>query len=146
MTTLVYRDGILAADSRGTCCGWIANDDTQKVFKRDGMLFGICGDPGLGLLMVNWLLRSPLSVNKDPPDLDEESRVVMVIAGSVRVYEGKNAAHYICDGSPGHYYAWGSGMPTALAALHMGASAEQAVQIAMRVDPNTGGEVRSVSL
>lgn len=44
------------------------------------------------------------------------------------------------------FYAIGSGAKVALGAMHHGASAQEAVEIAKLVDPYTGGEVKTMEL
>lgn len=46
----------------------------------------------------------------------------------------------------GPFMAIGSGAQGAMVALHLGLSPREAVRIASRVDPNSGGRVRSLSL
>jgi ATP-dependent protease HslVU (ClpYQ) peptidase subunit len=44
------------------------------------------------------------------------------------------------------FWAIGSGEQAAMVAMHMGATAKEAVEMAKRVDPYTGGRVREFSL
>ena len=45
MTTIAYKDGVLAGDQRLTSKGFIWHDKERKVFRlRDGSLFGASGD------------------------------------------------------------------------------------------------------
>lgn len=58
------------------------------------------------------------------------------------LYEASGVRYPIKD----QFYAVGSGAPYALGAMAMGASPEEAVAIAARFDPNTGGEVEVLKL
>lgn len=143
MTTIAYRAGVLAADSRVTNAGWVASDAAVKVRQlSDKSLVAICGYVAEGEALASWLEAADGS---DKPSLDEETgRVVHVRTdGSAWLYEG-NSKPYALPDAP--FHAWGTGMPSALAAMHMGASAEEAVRIACLVDTHSGGEVRSVRL
>jgi ATP-dependent protease HslVU (ClpYQ) peptidase subunit len=45
MTTIAYRDGILAADGRTTYGDTIFTDNSRKIHRlSDGALFALCGD------------------------------------------------------------------------------------------------------
>jgi len=102
VTTIVYRSGVLAADSLATRGQWKLPGVTAKLFRmKDGGMAGVTGD----------------------------------YAPAVRYAGGA----YTEDVST--FCAWGSGMPCALAALHMGASAAKAVSVAAVVDTSTGGNV-----
>ncbi len=142
MTTLVYRDGVLAADSRCTNGGYVVPEPATKVRKlADGSLVGFCGILSECQELAEWI-TDPID---DRPHLDDDSgRLVHVKTdGSVWLYECK-AKPFRLDPTP--FYAWGSGFPAALGALHMGADAEEAVRIASLVDTSSGGPVRSVRL
>lgn len=76
------------------------------------------------------------------PDMGDGSSGVLIEAdGRVREFEG--TGELFVDAP---FYAWGSGMPPALAALHMGATAERAVEIAILIDPNSGGATQTLRL
>jgi hypothetical protein len=56
MTTIVYRRGVLAADTRATRNGTIMPERSRKVYRlRDGRLFAFCGDVGLGTRLFEHL-------------------------------------------------------------------------------------------
>lgn len=137
MTTLVYRDGVLAADSRGTRNGMICPGAVSKVYIVDGRLVGFVGDSAFGQRFVR-----DLREGREPADLEGEAIAVVVDSdGTVRVHQ--NATWYVEEGP---FAAWGTGLAAALGALHMGATADQAVEAACEVDPNSGGPVQIVSL
>jgi hypothetical protein len=138
MTTIVYRDGVLAADRRMLRHGWLSGGTAQKVFRRDdGTLLGICGDFAAGMALVEWMLSGQKG---DQPKPDDTTLLVVEPSGRVMIYEG-GGAHPV--GEP-PFWAIGSGFPAALGALHMGATAVQAVEIASKIEPNTGDGVVSV--
>lgn len=133
MTTIAYRDGVVAADGRSTRGGLILPGSCTKLFRLDdGSIVAMVGDVALGYAYRDWL-NTP--GDREKPDLGD-SKIVRFRLGQVSVHERDG---YYVEEAP--FCAWGSGSASALAALHMGASAQEAVQIAMLVDPYSGGEI-----
>lgn len=57
MTTIAYKDGVLASDSRVSNGGFIFPGSYQKIFVLpDGSLFGAVGSVGPSRLMLSYLL------------------------------------------------------------------------------------------
>jgi ATP-dependent protease HslVU (ClpYQ) peptidase subunit len=137
MTTLAYKDGVLASDSL-TTNGDTKNGDTQKVFKLpDGRLIGICGSVENGLVLVQALKGGA----EKPPKLADVEALLVDTNGSVYRYEGKLFRKLRTK-----YIAGGSGMDYALSALWMGADAVKAVRAGIYFDKNSGGRVQKVCL
>lgn len=134
MTTIVYRDDILAADSRGSCSGWIQPGKETKLFRlSDGRAAGVTGQWAVARKLLSWVESDQ---STDQPDGDAR---VIAVGKKIEVFEDGHS--YIENAK---FMAWGSGMPPALGALHAGASAVEAVRIASLVDPSTGGKVISM--
>lgn len=135
MTTIVYRDGILAADTRATHSGSILPERNKKVHRlRDGRLFAWCGDAGLGQRVLDHF-NDP---SKAAPEIsDKGGALVIGLDGSIWTYEYN--AMLLARGAP--YRAMGSGRCEAYGALAMGASARRAVSVAAMFDTGTGGGV-----
>jgi ATP-dependent protease HslVU (ClpYQ) peptidase subunit len=139
MTTLVYRAGVLAADSRWTVNDTIVPGDAVKVRKiDDGRLVGFTGAVASSRKFISRLE----SGEGELPELTDACVVVVSADGKLTVYEADGS--YSADDAD--FYAWGSGIQAALAVLHTGVSAEEAVRIACLVDSRSGGPVRSVKL
>jgi len=151
MTTIAYRDGILAADSRLTVdhgCG-ARKHTCRKLFrKRVGegkkahdVIIATAGESSPGMVFVDWY-----GSGKPPPD------IFMHLGGDflclVLSPEGLFEYDVYCRGEPieEEFYAVGSGSMAALAAMHCGKSAVDAVRIAARIDSFTGGRVVSEAL
>ena len=134
MTTIAYRDGVLAADSR-------SEDSCTKVFcfpkiyKVAGRLVGMAGCVSKGQEFLEWLRAGGERLKIDE---DRMSAIALLEDGSVEVYEDTT---FWLDLPPGEFYAVGSGAAAALAAMHCGKSAAEAVEIACRVDPSSEGPV-----
>lgn len=138
MTTIVYRDGTLAGDSRVTVNDMIDTDKKTKVHRlRDGRLYGWAGG-------VEDAERLHIALRKgtEPPRLECISALLIDTDGTIQLYEGNIWIEQ--KGEP--YYAVGSGAPYALGAMDAGADAIAAAKIASKRDVNSGGKVRSVKL
>lgn len=138
MTTIAYRDGILAADSRTTRGEVLLPGAQKKLFRLpDGSIAGTTGAIAQGLRYIDWLANPGIA---PAPSLDGTVIHVM-LDGTVRYTFG--AGWITMDGL---FEAWGSGLPAALGALHAGASALDAVKIAGLVDVYTGGPYDFMSI
>jgi ATP-dependent protease HslVU (ClpYQ) peptidase subunit len=138
MTTLAYKEGVLASDSL-TTNGDTKNGGTQKVFKLPcGRLIGICGSVENGLVLVQAMKDGA----EKPPKLQDVEALLIAANGAVAYrYEGKLFRKLRTK-----YIAAGSGMDYALAALWMGADAVKAVRAGIYFDRNSGGRVQTVKL
>jgi ATP-dependent protease HslVU (ClpYQ) peptidase subunit len=138
MTTLAYRDGALATDSRVTAGDMIVSDRRKKVHRlRDGSIVAWSGS----VQQAELLLRAMRKKGVQSPKLTEIAALHLRADGSLWEYEGEAWVKQ----DPG-YYATGSGSPYAFAAMDAGASAKDAVRIAIKRDANSGGKVQSLKL
>lgn len=139
MTTIAYKDGVLAADTRATIGDVIDPSEHKKVFRlKNGALVGIAGNSGETHTVLKKLRAKP----------DDFMNIKF---GNNAIYVKPDGAVFEHDGGgwskiTAKYAATGSGFVPALVAMRMGASAKEAVKIAMDFDKNTGGKVRSVRL
>lgn len=152
MTTLVYRNGILAVDTRSTRGETMTPGHTTKIFRMpDGSVCGCSGDYCEATKFINWMRdlmtavmdqRPADEINEiaeGEPPLQESGVVHMRVDGEVMIYE--RGGSYIMEAE---FEAWGSGAEAAYGALYMGASAKTAVEIACKVDVYSGGDVRTM--
>jgi 20S proteasome alpha/beta subunit len=141
MTTIAYRDGVLAGDTRAMYGDVCEAGVIRKVHRaRDGRLIGQCGLSAKVQPYAQALASGKVALPEIPRD---DGRVIEVMPdGVVWIHEvgGKHSLGKLECG------AWGSGASIARGALEMGAGARQAVLIARKLDPYTGGRVQSVSL
>jgi ATP-dependent protease HslVU (ClpYQ) peptidase subunit len=134
MTTIAYRWGVLAADSRMMSGGWKHRYSATKLFRLpSGDIAGVVGTYAEAVAFVTWLQNSETG---DKPALNEATVIRLRKDGSLTIYE-QNASFNITT----EFGAWGSGSPAANAAMYMGADAAKAVEIAALLDDCTGGEV-----
>ena len=137
MTTIAYKDRVMAADSRETsiCDGespMVLNDDCTKIFKlSDGSLFGA----SRGSEEIERLHQS-LVDNLPPPKLEDINGLLVKPDETIWLYEGN-----IWQKIRQTYYAVGSGSLFAFAAMDAGASAIEAAEIGAKRDPYSGGKV-----
>lgn len=155
MTTIAFRDGILAADSRSTTdseSGGARVFRCEKLYRKrvktaetggieDDIIFATAGETFSGLIFVDWY-----GSGKDVPEL-------LVHGGadfSVLVLSRKGLFEFDkwCRGEKvlNTFYAIGCGAKAAMGAMHMGASAEKAVRIACLIDPFSAPPVVTMRL
>lgn len=138
MTTIAYRDGVLAADTLTTSNG---NRDGYlcKVRRVGRVLVGFSGSIARGLKFEQWV-RDGLQGDSPYRDTDSGNGIVVSEAGVV------------CWSSAGPWpvttncYALGSGGEFAMGAMEFGASAAEAVAVAAKHNVDTGGEITVLRL
>lgn len=145
MTTIAFKDGVLAYDSQ-TTGDWKPPFTYEKVAKVPeefgGGYFAMTGDINQCQKVVDAFLACG-TLDKVTIDLRDAGRVVWLKdAHNAIIIEG---VHYYAIKIE-EFGAWGSGCPVAWGALAAGASAAEAVEIAARFDPGTGGEIKEVRI
>lgn len=137
MTIIVYRSGVMAADTA------VWRDDlfvghTVKIARRsDGYLIGTAGAMAPAeTIRKNWLKAKNAFDIENP---EEETSVIMVCPQGL-IYE-------LCEEdwaqTEDQYAAEGAGMDVALGALSAGATAEEAVAHTIMRHAKCGGEITS---
>lgn len=131
MTTIAYRDGVLAVDSMCGRGSTITPGAYHKLVRLpDGSVAAGCGAVPIINLIIGWIASG---CPDEMPEMDENSSVVHLgNDGIVTEY-----CHLGASYTQGEFDAWGSGFEPALAAMWCGKSAEEAVKIACKVDKNS---------
>jgi hypothetical protein len=144
LTTIAYRDGVLAGDRRATDDGTIMPGRFRKVYKnKQGWLYGACGDSGPCEHLNRFMHSCPEGLPFDARwPAGKYSALVVSPDGHLFIVE-KGFIEQLYDQE---FYAMGSGTTPALGAMYMGADAIQAVKIAIEIDSKSGGGVDAVSL
>lgn len=152
MTTIAYRDGVIAADSRVTVhteagggrkhlCTKLYRKSITEGRKTFDVIIGTAGEAFSALVFVDWY-----GSGKPMPDVlrDLGGDFTCLILRPDGLYE----ADIYCrpDKILEDFYAVGSGSKEALAAMHCGKSAYDAVRIASLIDPYTGGRIHKMTL
>lgn len=140
MTTIAYKDGVIAYDSRQTRNGSIVSDTCSKCELVQGVMFFLSGAVCDEKALIAAYFGTP---SKEPV----ESSGFVVHAGKLLLigHDDKTGV-WRMDLDRSNPDAIGSGAPYALAAMDMGASAEEPVRVAMKRDIYTGGEVHVLML
>lgn len=143
MTIIAYRDGVIAADSRCTYEGEAAGTQVfkcEKLFRKtvptldrtdqEEVILATQGETFSGMVFVDWF-----GTGKDMPELlvHGEADFTVLILRKDGLYEVDRWCRPIKVLE--EFYAVGSGSKAAMGAMHMGASAARAVEIACRIDP-----------
>ena len=138
MTTIAYRDDVLAGDTQVTCGTTIDGRD-QKVFRKGTLLFGSIGCSGLGERFVSWVRRGMIGEcpTLRPGEKDDDAWGLLFPGADLVLwrFQDRWARHR----AP--FFAYGSGAEFAMGAMAFGATAEEAVKVATRFDTGTGGEI-----
>jgi ATP-dependent protease HslVU (ClpYQ) peptidase subunit len=142
MTTLAYRDGVLAGDTRTTDeADGILPGHVRKVLRlKNGTLIGFAGGLATMQTIFRDIKKNPNGVLNIQPN--EELEGLLIYAdGKVMQLDGGGWTERDAD-----FYAIGSGAVPARVAMRCGLDARAAVKIAMEFDSDTGGKVQCVKL
>lgn len=137
MTTIAFRDGIMAADSRAYSGRNLYVGMKRKIHRVNGMLVGISSST----VGVPEKVRRLIEDNgiegsfEDPLDC---SAIVVTRDGRVFYFDKSDT---FSGPVQSEFLAIGSGEDYAMGAMAHGASAEDAVRIAIQYDPWSAGEI-----
>jgi len=140
VTTIAYRDGVIAADSLITQNGTRIGTVAKIVRVPGGGLAGVAGELGGMARFLDWarsgaegeLTFSTCEIDGFLVTAEGQVLVTTDSGGMVKIKQP--------------FHAVGSGRDFARGALAAGATAVEAVKIAMKFDTQTGGRVRSLVL
>lgn len=138
MTTIAYRDGVLAADTI-MCMGGTLIGSTVKIARRmDGAMAGSAGGATYNAAFSLWFLDGEIG---PPPKAEQDDHsfdrgVIFRADGTLEVFEPRGRFSATAP-----YFAFGSGKELALGAMFAGADAVTAVRAAIAHDPHTGGDI-----
>lgn len=149
MTTIAANKTSIACDLQFTHTGGIkfrgatkivelTPEVAEKLFGCKKAIIGFCGNADIWGELVGWF-NSP--DNKPPRCKDIE---LLMLTDEGKIYHGTTLANWIEIKEP--YFAIGSGMHLAIAAMAAGSDPKKAIQIASKHDPNTGMGVKTYKL
>ena len=144
MTTIAYRNGVMAADSRAYSGGKLPIGSKVKIEKlEDGTLLGVSSiTPGGGEAVRQWYKEG---CNKDNPFIVPEKFSLLVVKPNGEVWFASD--NLLLTGPlQAEYFAVGSGEDFALGAMAAGAGPEAAVEIACQLDVWSDGPVIALTL
>lgn len=148
MTTIAFREGVLASDSRCVAEG-AGITSGPKIFrvkvKRSEHLVAAAGWHPSILMFVEWYKTR---------DRDLANRIHTQCTGDKSfeavIWTGRKLLScdesLMLDEETEPYMAFGSGAPHAITAMDCGKSAADAVRLAAKRDPNTGGRIVAMRL
>ncbi len=140
MTTIVWDGQKLCADTLVVAEGQ-PKVHTKKLTKtEDGHLIGFCGSVRDAKRLLLWFHRG--HVLKRLPELEACSLLIVTPQRQVITVDSDGTVCPLLD----HRFAIGSGSAYALGALAMDASGPEAIEVAMRFDTSTGGDVQWLEL
>lgn len=128
----------MAADGRVTQGPLIITDMCKKIRKlSDGALFALTGSDYLEENLIEWL--EACEPDTAPPQGKDFTAILVDTNGNVTFYEGDTDRFLPWFGD---FAAFGSGSDFAYGALEMGATAEEAVAVAIRRNHTSGGHIQ----
>lgn len=131
MTTIATDGKTIACDSQQDT-GFINQVKSKKIFKIPNGWAGAAGEAGPSLAALNWIRNGG-----DKPDLSSGDFSLVILRDS-GVFTLENDLIEIPVGIP---FAAGSGAPYAMGAMLSGKTAPQAVRLAIKLDPFSGGQI-----
>lgn len=147
MTTIAYRSGIVAADSRETdeddgCYELCEKLFRRRVGKRD-VVMGTSGGTYAGMIFVDWYgSGTPIPPPLIALDADADFEVIILDRGRIFL------ANHLCRPVEivTSYTAIGTGKMAALAAMKCGRGAREAVRIACGIDSHSGPPIVTMAM
>lgn len=140
MTTLAYRDGVLAGDSLITSDGKRVGSMTKIARRSDGALCGVAGCASHIRAVLAWFLDG--ETPDDRPVIKDGDASFIIVRANGKV-ESHDERGFSDDTAP--FHALGSGRDVAMGAMATGSTAIDAVKIAAKIDLCTGGPIRWVA-
>lgn len=137
MTTIAFKDGIIAYDSRELGDFTIYNDSARKHFERNGVHFFISGP----VTCIPIIMSLYFDATSEAPK--GESGSAFVVDDGVVYRAGLNKKQGFWTYPSHNVNAIGSGTDHALTAMDCGLSAKEAVVMAARRDAATGGLIHT---
>ena len=136
MTVIAWDGKTLAADKRSDSGGHI--NVTTKISRFGELLVGLTGNLSRACEMRDWFCAGADPKTYPAPLRDDKDYAAILV-----IYPGRLIRKYESGGPfpcefEGDQFAMGSGRDYARAALHLGKSAAEAVQVACEFDPGCG--------
>jgi ATP-dependent protease HslVU (ClpYQ) peptidase subunit len=140
MTTVAYKDGVMAADSVITD-GVLKSGRLWKITRHDasGALLGVAGKVTEIVDYLNYFRRYGITKTKKF-SLLESTGLIATVDGTVMLVE--DSTIYPIEEE---FFAIGSGAAIAMGAMRCGVSAIIAVKIACEIDLHSGFPVRALT-
>lgn len=143
MTTIAYRDGVMAADS-GCWIGDARHGWARKLARGpDGGLYGCAGNAAQVRAFLAWVDAGYVGVRPEPErEKDDGNSFIVLVAapsGPLRLITARGEEEHEAP-----YFAIGAGCVAAFGAMFAGATAETAIAAAIEHASGAMGQVQSV--
>lgn len=138
MTTIVYKNGLIATDSRASSGQLIVDDDFVKVKKNEHGFFAYAGTPA----DIDSFIAESMASREGTYEWECGALWVSNSGQLYSIDQNEKGFFYILELSLEKHYASGSGMDFALVAMDLGCTAREAVEAAARRDSGSGGTIR----
>jgi len=135
MTTIVYCNNIIAADSQETAGDIIVNCKCNKLTKYKGILFACSGAASDEKELIN-------AYNGKEYNKEVDIYAIVDDHGTVYLAGIDSKEGFWKQDITGQNYAIGSGKSFAYTAMDLGCNAKEAVRMAIKRDVNSGGRIR----
>jgi 20S proteasome alpha/beta subunit len=143
MTVLAWDGITLAADKRGN--GVTSISTTTKIFRINDCLVGYTGQLVFGEQMAEWFKAGENIADFPPSQRDKDDWALLLVVrsnGKLQLYERTPYPATYED----KLFAVGSGADYALAAMHCGRTAAEAVALTCLLDSSCGNGVDTLTL
>lgn len=140
MTIIVYRSGVLAADAAVYAGDRQSGTTTKIVRGKHGGIAGAAGTHATCQAFLQWFERGMPAGKFTPPD-DGDLGFGALMVDATGAVTRMNRHGIIYQAPEADYHIEGSGEDVAAGALEHGATAEEAVEIAIRLHPFCGGPI-----
>lgn len=139
MTALAYRNGVMAADTQ-----LVADNTVQghmiKCKKVNGWLVGGAGNAASLAMFLDWCEKGMLDHNKPKPE--NIGAILVNPKGEVFHLDDEMFMYQVHD----DFHCQGSATDILRGAMAFGASAEEAVAVAIQEDASCGGKITVIKL
>lgn len=135
MSVIAWDGKSIAADKQATSSG--LREKTTKLRRIEtGEVLAVVGEQDCGRALIAWYEKGAELGSWPAFQADEKlwTRLIVADSSGARVYERQPYAVPVED----PFMAWGSGRDYAMGAMARGATAREAVEIAMRFDNGCG--------
>lgn len=142
MTTIAYRDGVLASDTQMSYADTSLSTPNLKLFIAGKYAVAVCGDCRMIPTIKRWFEQHDCQPKRAPDRLWDEGfdALAMDVNGDLFMLLADELHPLPCN-----FFAIGSGRLLALGAMEFGATAPEAVAVAAAHDVYTGEPVESIS-
>ncbi len=123
---------------------WGAHDTVTKIERFDGCLIGVSGNASVAFRLREWF-KTGESPDKWPADANKDDDASLIVIRPSGIVQQFNTGPYPMTLEQ-TFCAWGAGRDFAVAAMHCGKSAQEAVELACCLSVHCGNGVDVLKL